>query len=210
MGGLPVHVAKHSLPPVEVIEKLWALYVRAYRRVAQEAVSREMLFRQEFDSALSDPSNRLWVVWDGEAPVAMTLIATEAAATRYVSRAFFEHHYPDRMARGEIHYVMWAVVDPQYVARGAIVHLARGGLALEAEEGAFLVFDVPEVNQPSERGGASGLLIRLARHVGEATLVPLGVQRFYAVDFSRSRAASEGDDVPTDAEVRAYVPLARD
>lgn len=171
-------------------------------------MSREVLFRHEFDNALCDPLNRLWVVWDGDRPVAMALIATEVTATRYLSRAYFERHYPDRFARGEVHYVMWAVIDQHHVATEAVGLLARGGLALEAADGALLVFDVPEVNQRSERGGAAALLIRLAHLVGEATLVPLGVQRYFAVDFDRARDQSDVMPEVDEAEILAALPSA--
>ena len=53
-----------------LLERLWDLYELAYRRTAEESASREMFFRSEFDSAIADPTNRLWVLWADDEPVA--------------------------------------------------------------------------------------------------------------------------------------------
>jgi hypothetical protein len=42
---------------------------------------------------------------------------------------------------------------------------------------------MPEDNQPHASGGAAELMRRMARMVGEAQLLPLTVQRYYALDF---------------------------
>ena len=65
--------------------------------------------------------------------------------------------------------------------------MARQAMAVEAREGALLVFDMPESNQPNELGGAAELMHRMARQVGGARLVPLTVQRYYELDFSPSQ-----------------------
>jgi hypothetical protein len=43
---------------------------------------------------------------------------------------------------------------------------------------------MPASNQPNELGGAAELMHRMARQVGGAQLIPLTVQRYYALDFS--------------------------
>jgi hypothetical protein len=49
---------------------------------------------------------------------------------------------------------------------------------------------MPEENQPNATGGAAELMRRMARMVGEAELLPLTVQRYYALDF-KSAVVSE-------------------
>lgn len=63
--------------------------------------------------------------------------------------------------------------------------LARQALAAEAAEGALLVFDVPDIHQPGQNGGASELLFRMAQLVGEVELLPLSTQRYFALDFAQ-------------------------
>ncbi len=92
-----------------LLERLWELYELAYRRTAEESASREMFFRSEFDAAIADSSNRLWVLWADDEPVAMVLIATDIGATRYLSQPFFDRHFTDHA-----------------LARRRALHLVRG------------------------------------------------------------------------------------
>jgi hypothetical protein len=189
LRSLPLFVTRHSsVTSPELREKIWRLYELAYRRTAEDAASRETLYRHEFDEVLSDPANRLWVLWSDQDPVAATLIGTDVSATRYLSQAFFEKHYPDHTLRNAIHCILWVVVHPSHVAKGALVRLAKDTFAIEADEGALLVFDTPRVNQPEETGGLAEMMSRLASMVSLGTTVEqIEIQRYYAVDFAHGR-----------------------
>ena len=182
-------VTRHThVVDVGLANKLWQLYELAYRGLAEKAVTREMLYRSEFDEAIADPSNRLWVLWDDNCPVGMSLVATDIGSTRYLSRAYFERHYPDHLQRNAVHYIMWLVIHPAHAGKGAILRLAKEGLALEASEGALLVFDTPEMNQPEVTGGFAEMMSRLAKSVdGPAPIHHLEAQHYFAIDFSPGR-----------------------
>ena len=183
-------------------DKLWQLYDVCYRDLAGSAVTREMLYRSEFDETIADHTNRLWVLWDDTAPVGMCLVATDIGRTRYLSREYFEHHYPDHMRRSAVHYIMWLVIHPAHVAKGAIVRLAREGLALEASEGALLVFDSPSINQPETSGGFAEMMARLARSLaGPAPVRHLETQHYFAVDFTTTVAAASAATTRDDVAV---------
>lgn len=195
-----MYVTRHSaIVDRSLRDRLWTLYARAYRTLAEEAPTREMLDRDEFDDHLADGSNRAWVVWEDGRAIAMVLVATNVRRTRWLSTAYFERTHPELVRAGRVHYVVWAVVDPDDEARGAGIFLARQAMAVEAREGALLVFDLPESNQPEAAGGAAAFMHRVARMVGGAELVPLTVQRYYALDFSNSSpsAAEERGEVLT-------------
>ena len=188
-------VTRHSpVSDPQLREQLWTLYRRAYARTAEDAVTHEMLDRHEFDDQVLDPTNRAWVVWEGELPIAMTLVATDVKRTRWLSELYFKKHFPEKFRIGRIHYVVWAVIDPSWTTKGASLFLARHAMAVEAREGALLVFDMPEENQPEATGGAAELMTRMARMVGEATLIPLTVQRYYALDFAPSIPSTRDSD----------------
>lgn len=179
-------ITRHSpVADVSVRDQLWALYLAAYSRVAEDTVTHEMLDRFEFDDQMLDPTNRAWVVWDDIKPIAMTLVATDVRRTRWLSEHYFRAHFAEQFLAGRVHYVVWAVVDPEYVSRGASIFMARQAMAVEAREGSLLVFDLPEVNQPNADGGAAELMLRMAKMVGEAELLTLTTQRYYALDFSK-------------------------
>ena len=185
-------VTRHSPVTDPVLrEQLWDLYQHAYVGVAARAVTHEMLDHLEFNDQLGDSTNRVWVVWDDTVPVAMTLVATDVRRTRWLSEQYFRVYFPDHFSAGRVHYVVWAVVDPAFTTRGASMFLARQAMAAEAREGSLLVFDMPEEHQPNPGGGAAELMYRMAKMVGGATLLPLTVQRYYALDFAQSAESVE-------------------
>jgi hypothetical protein len=194
-----------------LLERLWELYELSYRRTAEESASREMLFRSEFDTAIADSTNRLWVLWADDEPVAMVLIATDIGATRYLSRPFFERRFTDHSRRGAVHYILFVVVHPRFAAKGALTRMARDVLGAEAAEGVLLVFDSPEINQPRDDGGAALLMERLANMVTTgAPLLPLDVSRYYGIDFAASAAyVEETETEPVREERPSGVPVRR-
>lgn len=172
-------------------EKLWRLYRTSYLPTAEATVTHEMLDQDEFNEQISRDSNRVWVVWCDSLPVAMTLVSTDVRATRWLSDIYFQKQFPDRFHAGQVHYIVWVVVDPVADAKGANVMLARQALTAEARDGALLVFDVPELHQPSAKGGAAELLFRMAQLVGDVELLPLSTQRYFALDFFRIPAQED-------------------
>jgi len=193
-----MYVTRHSQVADRTLrDSLWLLYRRAYEPVAADSPTHEMLDRGEFDEQLREPTNRVWVAWDDRVPVAMTLVATDVRATRWLSEHYFARYHPDRHRAGRVHYIVWVVVDPDAEPHGANLLLAQQALTVEAKEGALLVFDLPESHQPDARGHAAELLLRMAQLVGTVELVPLTTQRYYALDFTRA---------PRDHTVETRVP----
>ncbi len=180
-------------------EKLWHLYRCAYQQTAEATVTHEMLEQSEFNDQIAQDSNRVWVVWSDSLPVAMTLVSTDVRATRWLSDTYFQKHFPERFNAGQVHYIVWVVVDTAADAHGANSLLARQALSAEARDGALLVFDVPDLHQPGPKGGAAELLYRMAKMVGDVELLPLSTQRYFALDFATS-ARSNSVRVPNQAD----------
>lgn len=196
-----MYVTRHSeIRDADLLERLWALYARSYVRTARETPTHEMLDRAEFREQLASAVNRLWVVWEDSMPVAMALVSTDVRSTRWLSEAYFEAHWSERYRAGDVHYIVWVTVDPTHTDAKAATLLARHALATEARDGALLVFDTPEINHGKRGDGAAELLLRLSRLVGEAELVPLSVQRYWALDFAPARSVAADGAEPRDRE----------
>jgi len=166
-----MYITRHSnVTDRHIVEELWELYIISYERLAAVDITRETLYRSEFEETLADSTNRVWVVRDENRPVSMALIATDIASTRYLSRAYFDRADPERMNAGLVHYIMWVVTHPDYQGGRATFELARGALAVESQEEALLVFDLPESNQPKQDGGGAALFYRLAQMNGDVYL----------------------------------------
>jgi hypothetical protein len=203
-----MYITRHrSVTDPHLRDRLWLLYLRGYSQPERLPTS-EAVDRQEFDRHLRSDANRVWVTWDGDDPVVMTLISTDITATRWLNPGYFERHHAERFRAGLVHYVMWVVVDPSCEIRGANVALARQALSAEARDGALLVFDVPETFQPEPDGGAAELMLRMAQMVGDVRLVPLATQRYYALDFAASGAPADDRRAESSRDANADVQIA--
>jgi hypothetical protein len=66
-----------------------------------------------------------------------------------------------------------------------LVRLAREVLTVEADEGSIIVFDSPEINQPTDRGGSAEMMARLVKATSSgSTVEQIEVQRYFLADFS--------------------------
>ncbi|MEL6890597.1 MAG: hypothetical protein AAFP84_03305 [Actinomycetota bacterium] len=198
-----MYVTKHTtLTNTELVDALWELYDNAYDKIAEQDVTREELYRHEFNEVLADATYNKTVIHDPSgAPIALSVIATDIGITRYLSVPFFRRRYPERLRQGRIHYVMFAVVHPDHQTGRAVAELCKAGLIPEADAETLLVFDLPESNQPDERGRGAELLHRMSKIVagGDTKLESFGVSRYYAIDFALAGA---------DDDVEQHVPVA--
>lgn len=200
-----MYITKHTnVTDRRTLDRLWGLYDLAYDKIAELDVTREKLFRSEFDEVMADPTYRITVVRDDDnAPIAMAVVATDIGVTRYLSVPYFKRRYPERFAEGRIHYIMWVVVHPDHQAGRASWELARAGFAPEVAEGALLVFDLPESNQASDEGGIVELFRRVANSIADVELESFGVSRYYALDFAPERAPAPAETSQTAASTTA-------
>jgi hypothetical protein len=188
-----MHVSLHrGVRDPALVSRLWVVYERGYGKVAESSVTHEMFDRQEFEECLRDESNRCWLAWDDGVPVGLAVVATDVRASPWLSTQYFERHDPERMDGRRIHYLMFVVIDKPYAGGSTVMRMARELLRLEASENSLLIFDVPEINQPQEKGGLAELMRRLAKMIGESEVHQIHVQRYYSVEFAP--VADVGDE----------------
>ncbi|MFN8023099.1 MAG: hypothetical protein U0Q03_16350 [Acidimicrobiales bacterium] len=197
-------VTRHQgITDARLRDQLWSLYAVATHGADRTAAVRLTVDHLDFDAQVSDPLHRLWVVWDDTTPVAAALIATDPRARtpagRALSTAWFEQAYPDHALRGAVHQLCWVVTHPAWVARGALIRLAKDAFAAEAAEGALLVFDAPQALQPDDTGGMAALVHEAARLVApDATVTRIEVERTFVTDFGQVADAPGGSVRPAD------------
>jgi hypothetical protein len=193
-----VHVTRHrSIYEPSVIERLWELYRDGFLTNRDESASRTMLYRDEFDREMRSGSTRIWVVWDEERPIAMAAVATDLASNDWVNARFLAKKFPDADNRGAIHYCMFLLVHPDYWGTRAMAMLAKSGFAVEAAEGAVVIFDVAECNQPTDDMGLANVMTRLAGAVADVELVPLEVHRYYGLILNHGVPATAPQELVT-------------
>ncbi len=175
-----------------LLERLWDLYELAYRKTAEESASREMLFRTEFDAAIADSSNRLWVLWADDEPVAMVLIATDIGVHPLSQPAVLRTplHRPHAARGGALHPLRGRA--PTLRSQGRADPHGPRCAGNRSRRSVLLVFDSPEINQPRDEGGVALMMERLANMVvNGAPLLPLDVSRYFCIDFAATSAYVE-------------------
>ena len=184
-----MHVTQHhEITEPRLVSALWALYEVGHSTLTGQVPSRVVLYRHEFEEELRASGVRIWVVWDDELPVALSVVDTELAESRWVSPAYLSTVYADAWDAGRVHYICLLVVHPEYQGSGAFALLVQRGFELEPAEGAILLFDVPSVNQPDAHTGLAQTALRFARMTGQARLEEIEVQRYFALTFSDAEA----------------------
>lgn len=179
-----MHVTQHhEITEPKLVSALWKLYEAGHSTLTGQVPSRVVLYRHEFEDELRASGVRIWVVWDDELPVALSVVDTDLAENRWVSPAYLSTVYADAWSAGRVHYICLLVVHPDYQGSGAFGLLVQRGFELEAAEGATLVFDVPSVNQPTAESGLAQTALRFALQSGGARLEEIEVQRFFALTF---------------------------
>jgi hypothetical protein len=170
----------------EDLDELWALYTRAYRAVETKVVTREVLYRDEFDRLLTAPSTMTWVAYSGSRTVAMCPIATDLSVITWLNGDFFAGRFPDRPIR----YLAFLVVDSS-VRLARVIQSIAGGLIPEAQQAnAVLAFDT----STSNNGPALTVLMRrlLRSHGIDREVVPVAERVVVAKDFTNGSGSQPG------------------
>jgi hypothetical protein len=178
-----MYVTRHmGITDEGLLGKLWALYDVAFEAADEQAVSRQRLYRHEFDAELESATTRVWVVWNDSLPVAMTAVATDLSANSWVNDAYLAQRFPEHHARGAVHYCLFLLVHPDFRRSRALSMLTRAGFGAEAGERAVVVFDCPQSNQPFEGFGLADVMERLARGAAPgAKMVNIEVHQYYGL-----------------------------
>jgi hypothetical protein len=183
-----VHVTLHQeIADGGLLDRLWDLYERGFRDVADRAVYRLMLFRSEFEIAMGSAATRKLLVWDETRLVGIAAVATDLASSSFwINPVFLARRYPEQFAAGRVHYILFIVVEPDYRSTRAASLMLRKGLAIEARENVVLIFDVGTANQAEDDGGLAAFGVRAS--AGLADLEIVETQRYFALHLGSDRA----------------------
>lgn len=93
-------------------EALWALYLLAFEGLREQAASRHMLTRAEFDLEALDARVTKYIAWRAEEPVGLVTLTTDLTTIPWISPEFYARRYPEQTARDAVFYTSLAVVHP--------------------------------------------------------------------------------------------------
>ena len=151
-------------------EPLWEAYAEAFGALADEAATRMVLHRSEFDAQLADPHIDKTIAWDDDAVAGMTALATDLEAVPWVSPAFWA-----RQPR-PVYYLAWTFVRRGYRGAGLAGALLTPAAQRALDDGAVVGYDTCRSND--ERGFTQGIARAMAA-LGVAPPQLVDEQRYY-------------------------------
>ena len=154
-------------------EKYWKVYQRSFDDLRAVAVQRHLMNRDEFDAVIGDERVTKYVAQDDVTGrlAALATMTNDLGAVPLISPDYFEQRWPDRYLRGEIWYVPFVGVDPDFQGTGAM------GLIIG------LMCEVPK-----RSGGA--ICVDVCVDVESRIRLPLAIERIagtYAPGIRRTR-----------------------
>lgn len=126
--------------------EFWALYERAFADLRVGAAQRHVMLHQEFEELLADSRVIKYVVRD-PARGRLSGLATmtnDLDAVPLVSPEYFQLHYPESVAAGNLWYVNFVAVDPDYHGTGTFGMIIGEACRRVAPVGGVICLDVSE------------------------------------------------------------------
>jgi hypothetical protein len=168
----------------EVAERYWKAYDDAFECLRAVSPCRQYLAEAEFHDEMKDERIIKFVLWDGDDPVAMMLVASDLRAIPWISPEYFAERYPEHYAEGRIYYAGALLTVPHERRMGNANRLLVEVASFIAERQAVMAFDCAGVNDEF----LPALIRRVADEVGEYREDKLDAQHYYAIEaFSLHR-----------------------
>jgi hypothetical protein len=168
----------------DVTSRYWKLYDEAFACMRAVAPCRQYLTEDEFREEMEDERIIKFVLWEGDDPVAMMLVARDLRAIPWISPDYFAARYPEHYADGRIYYAGALLTAPHERRLGNANRLLVEVATFIAERRAVMAYDCAGVNDEF----LPALIRQVADQVGEYREDKLDMQHYYAIEaFSLHR-----------------------
>ncbi|MBU1049776.1 hypothetical protein KKG90_07120 [Candidatus Bipolaricaulota bacterium] len=94
---------------------LWEIYNAAFERLNRRTPIHHGGFsKNQFDAVLSDEDFTKFLVYADDELAGVTLITNVLSKIPWVNAGYFEEHYPNRTASGDIYFLPAVVINPKH------------------------------------------------------------------------------------------------
>jgi hypothetical protein len=164
-----------------VARRYWELYEEAFSGLRTMSPCRQFLTEAEFHEEMADERIIKFVLWDGEDPVALMLVARDLAAVPWISPDYFATRYPEHYASGRIYYVGALLTAPHERRAGNANRLMLELARFIGERKAIMAYDCGGLNAEF----LPAIIRQVAGETGEYREDKLDAQHYYAVEGLR-------------------------
>jgi hypothetical protein len=162
----------------DVAQRYWKAYDEAFECLRAMSPCRQYLTEDEFHDEMRDERIIKFVLWDGDDPVAMMLVASDLRAIPWVSPEYFAERYPQHYAEGRLYYAGALLTVPHERRLGNASRILLEVSNFLAERRGVMAFDCAGVNNEF----LPALIRQVADQVGEYREDKLDAQHYYAIE----------------------------
>jgi GNAT superfamily N-acetyltransferase len=110
----------------DLLEDAWKLYQLAFDPLRYRAAARHVMYADEFDAVMADVRITKYLAYgeDGSLQGASTMTA-DLSALPYLSPEYFAHRWPERYQAGQIFYIGFLGVHPDFHGSGILGQLVE-------------------------------------------------------------------------------------
>lgn len=177
-------------------EACWLLYLRAFEHLRATAVQRHVMYRREFDEVMADPRVDKYVGRDGEGlPCAVATFTNDLESMPLISPDYFAARWPERYARGQVWYIGFVAVDPEFHGTSMFAALVTRMTDIVAAAGGVAAVDI--CNRNTEEFHLPRAILRYVKrgHPGVQGHA-MDAQTYHAYEFPAVATAAGARRVP--------------
>lgn len=177
-----VRIETLAVLPAELVDQAWQFYIETFGGLAVLAVTRHVLYREEFDHLMADTRVTKWVAIDGDTVVGMAAMTTDLSTLPLLSHDFFAHRWPQEYTQRRIVYCLFIGVRSGPDGKGVFVGLQERMYELVQGVRGMAVLDFCAYNEVERQlpGTVEKILKSIA---GDVTATRLDAQSYWVYEF---------------------------
>ena len=166
-------VLYHEIHYPNLKEALWQIYSAAFQKLSHKAPERQSLNQQEFEEVLTNSGVHKYVLFDGEVPIGICLIALDLEAVSWIDPEFFRRLFLREAKNKYLYYLMGIAVIPKYASLG---HFLLKEAIFSLNEKGVVIIDYSEKQRSQIISFA-----RFALRPQKITLKKIDAQVYYSI-----------------------------
>ncbi len=184
VGAAPAQRIERVVQPnPELAELIFQKHTEIFDAVRDEHPLYQGLYRKDYDPLAASPDTTFYLAWNNDKLVGHLIASNNIADVRWLSDAYFEKHYPNKLAAKKLHFVASLGVDngcsPKLVTGlidALVVAIAReGGVA------------IAEFRMTKHNARLPVLIAGRSTSLAEATVRRLPSEQFFAFEVANLR-----------------------
>jgi GNAT superfamily N-acetyltransferase len=170
----------------DLLEDAWKLYQQSFDSLRYRAAARHVMYASEFDAVMADARITKYLAHDDNGMLqGASTMTSDLTALPFLSPEYFAHRWPERYQAGQIFYIGFMAVHPDFIGSGIFGQLVERMTKEVADVDGLAVVDVCADNK--DRLHLPRALNSLASTwAPQVQMSTLDTQYYIGYDFART------------------------